>query len=78
MSFKKVDLEAQLGEDIKEASDADNRQRIKENEIPTAKQWLWRLKRWEVNDPKHLSFKPKINRFWIVLAILGFLYLLFR
>jgi len=75
-----VDLEAQLGQDIAGAVDADNRQRIQNNDIPTARQLNKRLSRWRIIDKNHLEIIKYYNYkwLWMLLVILGLVWLFFR
>lgn len=65
--FKKVNKIAQLGEDIRQTVDADNRQRI-----PTASKLYKRLTNWKVAGLDNLETikKPVPKWIWWVLGII--------
>ena len=79
--FATVNQIAEMGDDIAQAVDADNRKRIENHEIPNAALLHHRLTRWIVNrDDTNLGLykKPKPRWVWWVLGIAVFLLLWFR
>lgn len=75
MSFKSVNLTAELGYDISQAVDCDNRKRIIHGQTPTAKQLNSRLSRWIVIDKNHLGMVKRRHYKWLWwLLVMGILW----